>query len=658
MTRAAVLQTSDLGSVLNEPESYSLPAFTELTYTTRYWGGDSFLMEVGGDADGASALVKGKLLWLPDEANRVFLIDRVITTRSGPSRVNANLVVVGRSVDTFMGKERVVIPEGDFDSQAAVPAETAMKHYVNLHAGPGAAANRQIPFLTIATDLARGSNVTLDARYKTLGDVLLHIGLQAGLGWATRLDPTTGLLVFDILTGIDNSSTVLLDFDLKAVLSWEDTDDMMEAPTVAVVGGQGALSARDVETRHQGDDPTGLARREAFVDAVDVASGDTAALDARGDTFLASNALTRLNLATLAQDGVFQPEVDFNLGDMVRIADDAQTATVALTIGDSFDRANTGYGGLGTADCGYPWSGSADSEITSNQWHVEGSDESNWSDTLTGSIPFPVAASFAMVLAPQGPFQTSFKVNGTAISALTEITYSSYGGPGYAPGSTRLYVSLADGVNTIVASAYFTLVNLNGAGPVLITMTADTLSLTVEGHTVTANRTAATPSPIAVMTDAKNWTWAGSSTSTDVKVDTLVLGTTIVDGTMDSTERIVAWDKTYEQSAAAPVIVLQIGKPFPATKFTKAAPGVAVRDLVIPAAAHPINLEAPTGTIDGVNAAFTLVQGAPAADTAVMLFKNGILQQPGAGNDFTLAGAVVTFEVGNLPQTGDILLAT
>jgi hypothetical protein len=65
--------------------------------------------------------------------------------------------------------------------------------------------------------------------------------------------------------------------------------------------------------------------------------------------------------------------------------------------------------------------------------------------------------------------------------------------------------------------------------------------------------------------------------------------------------------------------------------------------------------ETPTGTIDGVNAAFTLAN-TPTAGT-LQLYKNGIRQRAGAGNDFTVATATITFEAGNLPQTGDILLA-
>lgn len=69
----------------------------------------------------------------------------------------------------------------------------------------------------------------------------------------------------------------------------------------------------------------------------------------------------------------------------------------------------------------------------------------------------------------------------------------------------------------------------------------------------------------------------------------------------------------------------------------------------------PLNLTsplAPTGAINGVNKVFTL----PTTPTNVALvFRNGMLQNPGGGNDYTIAGGTITFNAA--PLTGDIILA-
>ena len=64
---------------------------------------------------------------------------------------------------------------------------------------------------------------------------------------------------------------------------------------------------------------------------------------------------------------------------------------------------------------------------------------------------------------------------------------------------------------------------------------------------------------------------------------------------------------------------------------------------------EPVNL---TGTIDGVNAVFT-IPGTPTGTVAI--FKNGVMQDPAV--HYTLAVSTVTFNGLYIPQPGDDLQA-
>lgn len=66
--------------------------------------------------------------------------------------------------------------------------------------------------------------------------------------------------------------------------------------------------------------------------------------------------------------------------------------------------------------------------------------------------------------------------------------------------------------------------------------------------------------------------------------------------------------------------------------------------------------ETPTGTTNAVNATFT-VTNLPVVGSE-MVFTNGILQQPGTGNDYTISGSIITFLTNAIPQTGDKVLVT
>lgn len=65
--------------------------------------------------------------------------------------------------------------------------------------------------------------------------------------------------------------------------------------------------------------------------------------------------------------------------------------------------------------------------------------------------------------------------------------------------------------------------------------------------------------------------------------------------------------------------------------------------------------ETPSGTVNGSNAAFTLAN-TPISGT-VEVYVNGVLQDPGSGDDYQISGTTITFESGAIPQTGDSVRA-
>jgi hypothetical protein len=75
-----------------------------------------------------------------------------------------------------------------------------------------------------------------------------------------------------------------------------------------------------------------------------------------------------------------------------------------------------------------------------------------------------------------------------------------------------------------------------------------------------------------------------------------------------------------------------------------------------PAAPTYADAEVPSGTVNGVNAAFTLAF-TPSPGASLELFKNGQLMVAGASADYQLATATATFNSGAIPKTGDVLTA-
>lgn len=70
--------------------------------------------------------------------------------------------------------------------------------------------------------------------------------------------------------------------------------------------------------------------------------------------------------------------------------------------------------------------------------------------------------------------------------------------------------------------------------------------------------------------------------------------------------------------------------------------------------ANFVNKEVPSGTINGSNATFTLANTPNSGSEH--LYLNGLLQESGSGNDYTITGATITML--NVPVTGDKLRAS
>lgn len=82
--------------------------------------------------------------------------------------------------------------------------------------------------------------------------------------------------------------------------------------------------------------------------------------------------------------------------------------------------------------------------------------------------------------------------------------------------------------------------------------------------------------------------------------------------------------------------------------------GLSIDSTVIQRKADIVVRETPSGSVNGSNAAFALANTPVAGSEQVFL--NGLLQEPGAGNDYTISGANITFL--SAPQTGDRIRVT
>ncbi|MDR9817625.1 MAG: siphovirus ReqiPepy6 Gp37-like family protein [Candidatus Methanoculleus thermohydrogenotrophicum] len=136
--------------------------------------------------------------------------------------------------------------------------------------------------------------------------------LQSGLGWEISYDFSGQQFVFTVLEGADRSAEVLLSPRLGNCLVSGYRACLSDAPTLAVVAGQGEAADREIV---EVGAAAGWDRREVFVDARDLDATD--ALIARGEEKLAEVGETTTLEVEYIPTPTYRYMTDFDLGDIV-----------------------------------------------------------------------------------------------------------------------------------------------------------------------------------------------------------------------------------------------------------------------------------------------------------------------------------------------------
>lgn len=321
-----------------------LDAFSKASWTRRLFEFGTLDLTIDGPSPDAPVIAKGQFVYVPSTAHlyRVEQVHRVKAQEDSPEQVNA----LGRDVGGMFASRIVIPPPGlSHDVQAAVPAETAMKHYADLHGGPGAALARRIPGLVIAPDTGAGPDVSYEARFQAVAEVLADLGRLSGVGWEVVFDLETSVFTFESLPGVDRSGEVFVDveFETSLALEWLTSDLNRKSWGLVAGQGEGALRATEEVWVDPGE-PQGFDRHELFIDANDVA--DPTALADRGRAKLLETLTEDAFEVTVNPYGSFRFGQDYFLGDLVAIRDRAWGIDSAAQVVGVSEEVSSGGGGV------------------------------------------------------------------------------------------------------------------------------------------------------------------------------------------------------------------------------------------------------------------------------------------------------------------------
>lgn len=171
----------------------------------------------------------------------------------GPLKLCRGIDDTGQLEDRLASPDPAGPPYTDtaYDLLTDTPAETAMHHYVNKNAGPGATIQRRLTGLTMGEDGGRGKTIeAVQVRWDPLMTVLQGLALSSGDDEATRLRfrvvaDLEGGIEFQTLPTDDRRDMVVFTRERETMGQVTRTQDAPTATRI-IAGGSGEGTAREI----------------------------------------------------------------------------------------------------------------------------------------------------------------------------------------------------------------------------------------------------------------------------------------------------------------------------------------------------------------------------------------------------------------------------
>lgn len=230
------------------------------------------------------------------------------------------LTVTGFLLGDITSQRRTIPQEGKAEDEIEADAETVIKHYVQRNCID--IESMRFPNLVIAENKHRGKKIKWKSRYKKLSDELEKISKETNIGWHIYIDAKTSKWIFDVYEGEDKSSIqserppVIFSSKFDNLENQILIDSNLNYFNAAIIAGQGEGADREIVIIE--DDKIGIEKYVTFIDARDLKTKDE--LKERGQNKLDNDFKELFSFdAKLNNDGSFQYERDWNVGDIVTI---------------------------------------------------------------------------------------------------------------------------------------------------------------------------------------------------------------------------------------------------------------------------------------------------------------------------------------------------
>ena len=218
-----------------------------------------------------------------------------------------------------------------YDVQSAVAAETAVRYYIDRNVinakGPAGTAdtNRGISqFILETADGLKGGNVSYQARLQPLTDDIEQILLAStGIGYEVEFLRAIKQFRVAVVAGTDRTASVQFNDQLLNIQNITFKQNRSGVRNLMYVGGTGTGASRTIVSVPASSPPTGLLRREDFIDG-STTDNSTDQLTALGNARITDIGSSKTMTFEKLPDNSFaymtrNAAGDFDLGDLIKV---------------------------------------------------------------------------------------------------------------------------------------------------------------------------------------------------------------------------------------------------------------------------------------------------------------------------------------------------
>ena len=311
---------------------------TSIIWSEEYYGAGTFEIYTALN-DNAKRLLTIGYFVTKNGSNRAGIIESV--EYQDNAQDGAVIIARGRMAKSILDRRLAYTIDGHTVTPQKMSGNvaTAAQSIVNLNAGEGASANRQLDGLALGstggitkTITTAGDPTTRQSSYRNLLEFTDSVLEEYECGARLRLSGTS--LYYDVFEGADHTSAsnnpIIFSLDFENLLSADYLKDVENFKNFALIGGEGEGLARFFALYN--DSASGYNRREVFVDALSInrkyddGGVEKTYTDSQYTKMLQGQAQTELKERIVTEE--FSGElaggkygVDFDIGDVVTVQD-------------------------------------------------------------------------------------------------------------------------------------------------------------------------------------------------------------------------------------------------------------------------------------------------------------------------------------------------